>query len=135
MTRLILMIMIGFSVVYANDTFVDSSTGLIWQDNRDAKTIGKTWKDAREYCQNLSLAGYSDWRLPTIKELQSIVDISKYDPAIKNGFKNIASDDYWSSSEYAGDTSVAWFVYFYFGSTGWYNKSGKYFVRCVRGRQ
>jgi len=135
MTRLILLIMIGFSAVYANDTFVDSTTGLEWQDNYASKSVEKSWYDAKSYCRDLELSGHSDWRLPTIKELQSIVDISKNKPAIKDGFKNVASHYCWSSSEYADGTSDAWIVDFNNGNTYWSLKSDKLFVRCVRGRQ
>jgi len=128
MMRLILLIMIGFSVVYANDVFKDSTTGLMWQDNKDARTIIENWTHAKRYCSDLSLDGYSDWRLPSREELADLFtkkDKLKY---------VVASPFYWSSSEYADDTSKAWIVYFY-GGTGSYNKSNKSFVLCVRGRQ
>ena len=131
--------MIGFSAVYANDTFVDRTTGLEWQDNYASQSVKKNWYDAKSYCRNLKLSGHSDWRLPTIKELQSIVDISKYRPVIKDGFKNVKynflDDGYWSSSEYAGNSSKALGVCFFEGCTGWDNRSSKNYVRCVRGRQ
>ena len=57
------------------NTVKDNHTGLEWQDNRDAKTVKRDWQGAKGYCQELTLAGYDDWRLPTIKELQSIIDI------------------------------------------------------------
>ncbi len=133
--RKILLIMIGFSVLFGADTFTDAKTGLTWQDNIASATVEKNWNDAKEYCRNLNLDGYSDWRLPSIKELQSIVDITKYDPAIKSGFKSVTSNGYWSSSPNVSDSSNAWKVYFYFGGTGYYNKSDKGYVRCVRGRQ
>jgi len=133
--RVILLVMIGFSVLFGDEVFTDNDTGLMWQDNSDAKTVKKSWSAAKEYCQDLKLAGKSDWRLPSIKELQSIVDIKKKDPAIKEGFKNVASEYYWSSSEYVGDGIGAWSVHFRAGVTYWINKSHEYYVRCVRGRQ
>jgi hypothetical protein len=50
-------------------TVTDASTGLMWQ--QDGLT-NKSWEQALSYCENLSLAGYSDWRLPTVKELRSL---------------------------------------------------------------
>ena len=127
--------MIGFSVLFGADTFTDAKTGLTWQDNIASATVEKNWNDAKEYCRNLNLDGYSDWRLPSIKELQSIVDITKYDPAIKSGFKHIASNFYWSSSPNVSDSSSAWRVDFNDGYAYYYDKSYKGYVRCVRGRQ
>ena len=98
--RAILLIMIGLSWLHSAEIFTDKATGLVWQDNSDAKNVQKDWSGAKGYCQNLTLEEKSDWRLPTIKELQSIVDIKKFNPAIKDGFKNVASNDYWSSSEH-----------------------------------
>ena len=57
------------------NTVEDYDTGLVWQDNYDSKTITRDWQGAKDYCQGLTLAGSSNWRLPTIKELQSIVDM------------------------------------------------------------
>jgi len=56
-------------------TVTDNSTGLIWQ--KDDSGEGALWEDALEYSENLELAGYTDWRLPNAKELQSIIDYSR----------------------------------------------------------
>ena len=111
--------------------FYDKATGLIWQDNKDAKTIKKDWDGAKEYCKNLDLGGYSDWRLPTKDELASIIDKTNT-PTIKTGFKNVSSSDYWSSSQVSWKVSKAWEMDFSSGYTHYYsNKSNKHFVRCV----
>ena len=117
------------------EIFYDKSTGLTWQDNKAAATVQKNWSGAKEYCKNLTLGGYSDWRLADYNELLSIVDYTKYNPAIKSGFKHVASGYYWSSSESVSDSSRAWRVSFYDGYTYNDDKSGKDYVRCVRGRQ
>lgn len=119
------------STLFAN-TIIDSDTGLMWQDNRDATTVTKNWADAIEYCEDLSLAGYSDWRLPNIDELLSITDDTKYDPAIKYGFKNPSGGYYWSSSPGVSGDSGAWGVGFTGGHDYWNDKSYASYVRCVR---
>lgn len=58
-----------------NGTISDEATGLMWQQQDSNK--GMDWESALNYCENLSLAGYTDWRLPTAKELHSIVDYSR----------------------------------------------------------
>ena len=58
-----------------NGTITDSATGLMWMQNDNG--TGVLWKDALSYAENLTYAGYSDWRLPDVKELQSIVDYTR----------------------------------------------------------
>ena len=129
---ILLVVVIGW---LGASTIKDYDTGLMWQDNYDSKSIKRDWQGAKNYCQELTLAGYSDWRLPTIKELQSIVDITRADPAIKKIFKNVASKDYWSASEDVSSAKYAWKVGFDDGYSYYYRKSFECFVRCVRGRQ
>jgi len=117
-----------------NGTVSDSNTGLMWQ-KEDDNTI-RTWESAITYCEGLSLGSYTDWRLPNIKELKSIVDNTKYDPAINTTyFPNTNSSYYWSSTTVAGYSSVAWGVSFDGGSVDGDDKSNGYYVRCVRGGQ
>jgi len=56
-------------------TISDLATGLMWQKADDG--IARDWEEALAYAENLSLATHSDWRLPNIKELQSIVDYTR----------------------------------------------------------
>jgi hypothetical protein len=58
-----------------NGTITDNATGLMWMQNDNG--TGVLWKDALNYAENLTYAGYSDWRLPDTKELQSIVDYTR----------------------------------------------------------
>ena len=58
-----------------NGTIVDQATALQWQQSDDGLT--RNWVEALEYCETLILGGYEDWRLPNIKELQSIVDYNR----------------------------------------------------------
>lgn len=58
-----------------DSTITDIATGLMWM-KEDSK-VGMNWEDALHYADTLTYAGYSDWRLPNAKELQSIVDYSR----------------------------------------------------------
>ncbi|WP_457592376.1 Lcl C-terminal domain-containing protein [Hydrogenimonas sp.] len=114
----------------------DSATGLMWQDdysdNGGAVKLA-TWIEAIDYCENLTLGGYSDWRLPNIRELNSIVDLSRYRPPIDPVFQiTESSRRYWSSTAETGRTSDAWYVSFSSCSRGNYDKTLVYSVRCVR---
>lgn len=118
--------------LYGN-TFIDKDTGLMWQDNSQVKNNARQWEDAVAYCNSLTLEGYSEWRLPDMEELSSIVDYKRSSPAIKNGFRNIVDNGtYWSSSPDANDINSVWFVYFYDGGVGTDIKSNYNLVCCVR---
>jgi hypothetical protein len=127
--------MLGASFLLASETVTSNSTGLMWQDNSESKNTKKDWDGAVSYCSELSLAGHSDWRLPNIKELQSITDRSKFGPKIKKGFNHVASDSYWSSSVYASSKKHAWNVYFWNARTTYDDKTDELYIRCVRARQ
>lgn len=119
-----------------NGTVTDTKTGLIWQR---ATAPGKyNWYDATSYCESLTLAGYSDWRLPSKEELESLVD-TNYLPTIEiNYFPDTKLSYYWSSSTYAYDTDLAWDVDFQWGEgyVGYDFKSeAQDCVRAVRGGQ
>jgi len=116
----------------------DSKSGLAWQDDysdNGGEIKKATWQDALVYCHELTLGGENDWRLPNIRELKSIVDDSKYNPAISSIFQNVTSYYYWSSTTRVSDSSNAWFVHFYNGYDRWYSKTNEGRVRCVRGGQ
>ena len=136
----IFLMMIGLSVsIWAgftrdNSTSIvtDSSTTLQWQDDIN---VSKTWTQAIEYCENLTLGSHTDWRLPNENELYSLSDMSKSNPAIESIFKNVASNYYWSSTTSANYSNFAWYVGFYNGYQGNYGKNHNNYVRCVRAGQ
>lgn len=116
-----------------NGTVTDSSTGLVWQQGEPG---AKTWGDALNYCEGLSLGGADDWRLPNVKELESLTDDTRYNPALdKTYFPNATSSNYWSSTTYAYNTDYAWGVGFSGGVVGNDDKGYNDYVRCVRGGQ
>lgn len=117
-------------------TVTDNVTGLMWQQTDD--DVEKTWEAALTYCEESDLANYSDWRLPNVKELRSIIDDSRYDPAIdKTAFPGTNSSGYWTSTTYTNGPDYAWYVHFLngFSNGGNIDKPSPLFVRCVRGGQ
>ncbi|MEA2029309.1 MAG: DUF5011 domain-containing protein [Campylobacterota bacterium] len=126
----------------------DNVTGLMWQDDSEAKTVTKQWvtqanydagnyndtsgDTATTYCTNLSLGGHTDWRLPTSTELEGIVDYGKSSPSINGVFINTSSRNYWSSTTRVDRTGNAWRVFFSIGTVGNRNKDYSDYVRCVR---
>ena len=143
----------------------DNVTGLIWEIKTDDGSIHDkdniyTWYDSNpatnggyagtagngtdteDFINALNAAnfgGFSDWRMPTIKELSSLVNsgIASPGPTIDTTwFPHTRSSYYWSSTTYANNTYGAWHVGFYYGHvvvSG--NKSSSYYVRAVRAGQ
>ena len=108
-------------------TVTDSKTGLEWQDDILGETV--RWQEAIDYCEALDLDGHSDWRLPNINELKTIIDRSKSNPAIVDGFEKVSSSLYWSSSTFKGREDDAWVVVFDGGGVRGYAKD--YSLMCV----
>lgn len=113
-----------------NGTVTDNETGLMWQ--QETALCACTWHGALQYCKDMRLAGFDDWRLPTIQELQSLVDYKRVDPAIDPVFSDVSSWA-WSATEYAALHKSAWFLDFYNGQTGAASYARGYVVRAVRG--
>ena len=114
-----------------NGTITDEVTGLMWQKGTPPPM---NWGDSIKYCSKMTLVGYTDWRMPTIQELQSLVDYSRYNPAINTKyFPDAQSSFYWASTTNAYNTFIAWGVNFYYGYVNFGNKRLSYHVRTVRG--
>jgi hypothetical protein len=128
--RIILVLVFFLNLIYAS-AVRDNSTKLIWQDDIKAKKIRKNFYKAKEFCKNLELAGFNDWRLPTKKELATIIDKRRY-PTIKKGFRNTVSGYYWTTTQDRDTKLYSWYGYFGNGEFYTYAKSVKRYVRCVR---
>ena len=115
--------------ISSQNMVVDNNTGLMWQQT--VTSASYALENAKTYCSNLTYAGYSDWRLPKPRELLTIIDNSRYHPAIDTSyFPDAPSGYFWSSSQ---DGDYAWRVYFNYGSVDYNLKSVVANVRCVRG--
>ena len=144
----------------ASDMVSDARRNLMWQDNAAAAGTHRPWLTEENdgacqlnptstacyntsgytvttYCSDLTLGGYTDWRLPTVTELEGIVDYSKEHPSIDTAyFNHVSSSGYWSSSTWENYKGNAWIVYFDNGDVGLDQlKKINHYVRCVRDGQ
>lgn len=133
----------------SNGTITDTATGLMWKKCMEGVTGNScatgaaavfTWQTALQQPGVVNnsggFAGHTDWRLPNIKELISIVEEKCYNPSINlTRFPNTPSSVVWSGSPYAGDSVSAWVVDFNVGNSGYISRSNSFQVRLVRGGQ
>ena len=138
-----------------NGTITDPQTGLVWKkcsegqawssadNNCDdaANTAIFTWQNAMQRAQDVNNGagqnfGQTDWRLPNIKELASIVEVRCNNPAINNTvFPETPGGSFWSSSSYASNAGDAWDILFTTGINTLFRKEGGSSVRLVRSGQ
>ncbi|HSA32657.1 MAG TPA: DUF1566 domain-containing protein [bacterium] len=115
-----------------SDIVTDEMTGLIWQRTLTGSTY--QWQGAIDHCADLTYGGYDDWRLPTRKELATLPDYGRYDPAINTAvFPDTSTGLFWSSSPYVSLVSEAWSVSFSSGMVTDFSKEVASHARCVRG--
>jgi len=100
----------------------DFRTGLTWSRDADRPGGRSTWQVALSTVQALNAekpGGYQDWRLPNIRELESLVDLESHSPALPAGhpFVNV-QDAYWSSTTSVYEPRYAWTVYSQDGIVG-----------------
>ena len=131
MKKIVLFLAIA-GILTAGEMAKDDRTGLIWQDNRFVESERVTYAQAEKICKGLRLGGFNDWRIPEIRELLSIIDYKKYDPAILDGFSIGESSYYWSSTQYMGDPDKVWGIDFKDGAADANGKAYDRRVRCVR---
>ena len=139
--------------VHGDGTVTDRRTGLMWaqclagQSGTQCATgatgtpIPMDWAAALAYAQSQTLAGYHDWRLPSAKELRTLVEHCRTQPAINEDifpaqtFDPIAEQGVWTATPDVRDASRAWYIDFETGAQGKALRStaDRHTVRLVRG--
>ena len=134
-----------FTVSADGQELADDKTGLIWRRCAEGMTaiggtctgVASTFTHEAAFTRantEVSSAGVA-WRLPNVKELSSIADKSRINPAIDAVSFPATAGPFWSSSPDIGDTSQAWVVNFGAGTVYRYNRIGINYVRLVRAGQ
>ncbi|HEY4613573.1 MAG TPA: DUF1566 domain-containing protein, partial [Bacteroidota bacterium] len=98
-------------VYNGNGTITDSATGLMWMKNDNG--TGILWENALSYAESLTYAGYTDWRLPNAKDLQSIIDYTR-SPAITN---SAAIDTIFNSTQISNEAGNTDYPFYWTSTT------------------
>lgn len=125
-TALILL----YTMSFAKGSFVDTKNHLEWQDSPNVEKETK-WAMAGSSCESLRYLGHNDWRLPSIDELKSIIEIVQH-PEQNKKFKYGTTSAYWTSQEYKKDRLNAWAIYMQTAHLFWNDKCDTAHIRCVR---
>jgi hypothetical protein len=113
-------------------TISDNYTGLIW--TKIQSTYLLSWEEALVYSKGLTTGGKNDWRLPNVKELQSLNNTKLSRPSFsKEFFTNLSTGNYWSSTTLQNATTRAWDINIDYGIVSYNDKTIKENVLCVRG--
>jgi hypothetical protein len=148
----------GATLAYMDNddgTITDLNTGLMWEKKSDDGSVHNkdttyTWDNAFAVhvatLNSTAFAGYADWRVPNVKELQSIIDYERLIPSVDPVFDNCtppgctvtscsctASSRYWSSTTGANGPAAAWSVDFGVSHVSSFGKFTPGRVRAVRG--
>jgi hypothetical protein len=118
------------------DIVTDSVNGLVWQDDVNVGLNTDTYPNMSDYCTALGTAGfggYSDWRIPTLREFLTTLDYSKTSPLVNSIFQNGGNNIFWTADNYPGTTVSAMTISTEYGSGNADSKtSSSHAVRCVR---
>ncbi len=113
-------------------TFIDPRTGLQWRTSAAGDTLA--WEDALAWCENAVFAGYGDWRLPNVKELQSLAPAARARPCFEPG--GVAGSEhrvFWTSTTLVNQPQRAWTLDNDFGLVSYTDKTARLSVLSVRG--
>jgi hypothetical protein len=105
-----------FTVQADTNVVADNLTGLMWTRNTNPGGT-MNWTNAINYCTGMNAGegtfGYTDWRLPNLRELHSLMDYGRWNPALPTNhpFVNVQDNIYWTSTTYLGGTWEAWIVH------------------------
>lgn len=123
-----------FTVQADTNCVLDNLTGLMWA--RNANVFGQmNWTSALENCSGLDYGGHTDWRLPTVREMQSLIDYGRSNSALPPGhpFTGVVNSSYWSSTTDNNVKAQAWVVWVNVGYVQPGNKVNPGYVWPVRG--
>lgn len=117
--------------IKSENIVIDKKQNLMWQDNIEA-TYTEEISMGNVYCDELVLNGYIDWRLPSIKELQSLIDQTGKSNYLEKTFQFFENGKYWSTTPNVLKNRNYWYIDFKRGKVANEEKTTLNHIRCVR---
>jgi hypothetical protein len=120
-----------------SEAVLDKETGLVWE--KSPSTNLYNWISAQRICFSSTKGGRMGWRVPTLQELESLIEPTRVNPALPAGhpFSNVQLAPYWSATTSTEGPEWAWLIDFTNGNVGISNNksTNSDYVWCVRGGQ
>ncbi len=108
-----------------DSTISDSASGLMWAQNDNG--AGLDWEAALSYAENADVAGYTDWRLPNVKELQGIVDYTRSPTATDGDKIGPAIDPLFNCTEITNEAGNSDYAYYWTGTSANFTSGEPYY--------
>lgn len=120
------------------DVVIDRLSGLMWTQDAGLTDFPQTWTDALDFVGRMNAGdagGHTDWRLPNIRELESLIDFRRHTPALSEGHRfGRVPEGCWSSTTSVYEPRYAWVVYLQDGAVGvGYKRQPEFHAWAVRG--
>jgi hypothetical protein len=134
----LIIIFLFLTSLYSNNfeksvkSVIDKTNNIMWQDDIEVTQYLENITFAKLYCEELILNGYIDWRVPTIEQLQSIVDVTQKSPTINKLFEYSSKNQYWSNTPFILDKQSYWYIDFNTGVRSYDKNSQTFNIRCIR---
>lgn len=132
MSILLSLCLYGENFTKQINAVIDVDKNIMWQDNSESMSHKENYTMAKVYCETLILNGYIDWRVPTIKELISLIDVKNKKAAILKEFQYTKNDIYYSSTQFVENSKIYWYIDFATGVVNHTHMKNEHYIRCVR---
>lgn len=129
------------TIPLSGSVVLDQLTGLMWARSANLPGATKTWQQALDYVAGMNSSatyGYTDWRLPNLNELESLINAGAAGTAAwltTQGFTAVQTNYYWTSTTNAASTGQVWVVNMHFGYLYFHDKANIHYVWPVRAGQ
>jgi hypothetical protein len=138
--RVLALLFIGFVLLNgaglkkSGNYVIDKENNLMWQDTKENINILISHINAPKYCEDLTLGGFVNWKLPSVDDYKTIIDKTRRDEImIDRSFIFIKQDDYWTSDRtWRTFGRYGYYIYFKSGTAYYENRTYPKYIRCVR---